>query len=72
MGKHKAGPSTDKKMFFDTIKDMRTLINQSSNPYIADVLGVNKKSSTKVPYNHLMGRRKTLKDRYKAEKFRSK
>lgn len=61
MGKGKSKDFSDKKMFFDTIKDMRNLIQQNSNKYVADVLGVTKKASTKVPYNHLMGRRKTLK-----------
>ena len=65
MGKPKSQSSSDKKMFFDTIRDMRDLINKNSNSYVKDVLGVSKEKKTKVPYNHLMGRRKTIKDKYK-------
>jgi len=45
-----------KKMFMDTIKDMRKMVKQHYGPYNRDVMGLNKKN-TKVPYNHLMGRR---------------
>lgn len=65
MGKGKPATLGDKKMFFDTIRDMRNLIQKNSNNYVTDVLGMSKKKSTKVPYNHLMGRRKSLKSELK-------
>jgi hypothetical protein len=55
--------SGDRKLFFDTINDMRKLIQKNTNSYTAETLGLGKK--VKVPYNHLMGRRKAISDKYK-------
>lgn len=52
-----------RKLFFDTITDMRNLIKSNTKDYTADTLGLGNK--TKMPYNHLIGRRKVIKDRYK-------
>ena len=59
---NKANP--DKKMFFDTIKDMRKLIQKNTNSYTASTLGLTKKN-TKVPYDHLIGRRNSIKQQFK-------
>lgn len=56
-------PNANKQMFFDTIKDMRKLISKNEKSYTADTLGLGNK--TKMPYTHLIGRRKAIKDRYK-------
>ncbi len=69
MGKFNKGNKNDassqsRKMFFDTITDMRNLIKSNTKEYTADTLGLSK-NKTKMPYNHLIGRRKAIKDRYK-------
>ena len=67
MGKN----NNQKKMFFDTIQDMRKLIQKNTNSYTSNTLGVSR-TNTKMPYHHLMGRRKAIKDKYKGEKTRSR
>lgn len=59
----------EKKMFFDTIKDMRKLIQKNTNTYTANTLGLGK--NTKMPYDHLIGRRAAIKGQYKKEKARA-
>lgn len=71
MGKHSKPESADKKMFFDTIKDIRKLIQKNTNSYHSETLGLSKKK-VKVPYNHLMGRRDAIKEQYKNEKARAR
>lgn len=67
MGKFNKSQSGDsRKMFFDTIKDMRKLIQKNTNSYTADALGLGKKN--KMPYTHLVGRRNTIKQEYKHQK----
>ena len=62
---HKNGASSQsRKMFFDTISDMRNLIKSHTKDYTSDTLGLGK-NKVKVPYNHLIGRRKAIKDRYR-------
>ena len=56
-------------MFFDTIKDMRKLIQKNTNSYTANTLGLGKKN--KMPYDHLVGRRNAIKQQYKTEKSRA-
>ena len=68
MGKKK-NSDPDKKMFFDTLRDMRKLIQKNTNSYTANTLGLGNK--TKVPYDHLMGRRNSIKQKYKQEKARA-
>lgn len=46
----------ERKMFMDTIKDMREMVRKHYGSYSRDTMGLNKKN-TKVPYTHLMGRR---------------
>ena len=59
-------------MFFDTIQDMRKLIQKNTNSYTSDTLGLSKKKKQgKIPYDHLMGRRQAIKDQYKTEKSRA-
>lgn len=60
---------SEKKMFFDTIKDMRKLIQKNTNSYTANTLGLGKKN--KMPYDHLVGRRNAIKQQYKTEKSRA-
>lgn len=55
--------SGDRQLFFDTIKDMRKLIQKNTNSYTAETLGLGKK--VKMPYTHLIGRRNAIKDQYK-------
>jgi peroxiredoxin len=64
-----AQTSSDRKLFFDTISDMRKLISKNTNSYTAETLGLGKK--VKMPYNHLIGRRKAIKDKYRHEKSRA-
>jgi hypothetical protein len=61
--------SSDRKLFFETINDMRKLILDNTNTYYAETLGLGKK--VKIPYNHLIGRRKTIKEKYRHEKSRA-
>lgn len=56
--------SGDRKMFFDTISDMRKLISKNTNSYTANTLGLGKKKG-KMPYTHLVGRRNAIKSQYK-------
>lgn len=63
--------SNDKKMFFNTILEMRKLISKYQGGYAKDTMGLNK-VNIKVPYNHLMGRRKQLKEKYAHEKSRAR
>lgn len=51
--------SGDRKMFFDTINDMRKLIAKNTNSYTANTLGLGK--NVKMPYTHLIGRRNAIK-----------
>ena len=69
MGKFNKGTNPDKQMFFDTIKDMRKLIQKNTKSYHADTMGLGKK--VKVPYNHLQGRRNVIKEQHKNEKNRA-
>lgn len=52
-----------RQLFFNTIKDIRKLIQKSTNSYTADTLGLGKKN--KMPYTHLIGRRNSIKQQYK-------
>jgi len=61
----------DKKMFMDTIKDMRQMVKHHYGGYNRDTMGINKKN-TKVPYTHLMGRRSKIEDRFTLQKNRAK
>jgi hypothetical protein len=61
----------DKKMFMDTIKDMRQMVKQHYGSYNRDTMGLNKKN-TKVPYSHLMGRREKISERFNFQKNRAK
>jgi hypothetical protein len=68
--KHKnTQTSGDRRLFFDTINDIRRLISKSTNSYTAETLGLGKK--VKMPYNHLIGRRKAIKNQYRHEKSRA-
>jgi hypothetical protein len=62
--------SKDRKLFFDTINDMRSLIEKNTSPYTAETLGLGKK--VKMPYNHLIGRRKAIRNQYRHEKSRAR
>ena len=62
--------SQDKKMFFQTIQDIRKLVNEHRGNYSKDTMGLNKRN-TKMPFTHLQGRRKKLKDRHHQEKSRA-
>ena len=57
--------NNEKKMFFQTITDMRRLIESNTKSYTSETLAVSKKK-TQIPYNHLMGRRAVLKKKHKA------
>ncbi len=46
-------------MFFDTIKDMKQMVDKHVGSYTKDTLGMLKKN-TKMPYTHLMGRRNKI------------
>lgn len=63
--------NNDKNMFFNTLTDMRKLIQKNTNSYTSSTLGVSKKKE-KMPYNHLVGRRKVIKEKYKEEKSRAR
>lgn len=63
--------NNDKVAFFDAIRGMRKLVGTNTKPYVAETLGVSKKG-VKVPYNHLMGRRTTIKKRFKQEKEKAR
>jgi len=52
--------SEERKMFLETIKDIRKLVNQDRGSYAKDTMGLNK-HNTKVPFTHLQGRRNKLK-----------
>lgn len=49
----------DKKLFYDTIQDVRKLVGKHRGDYSKDVLGLNK-HNTKMPFTHLQGRRNKL------------
>lgn len=51
--------NADKKLFFNTIQDIRKLVGKHRGEYSKDVMGLNKKN-TKVPFTHLQGRRNKL------------
>ena len=57
-------------MFFDTIKDIKKLVTNSTNQYRKEVMGVS--GSMKVPYDHLMGRRQKLRQRKAQQKARAR
>ena len=60
----------DKKMFFQTLQDIRKLVNEHRGNYSKDTMGLNKKN-TKVPYTHLQGRRNKLKESHREERSRA-
>ena len=55
--------SEERKMFLETIKDIRKLVSKDRGSYAKDTMGLNK-SNTKVPFTHLQGRRNKLKERH--------
>ena len=55
--------SEEKKMFLETIKDIRKLVSQDRGSYSKDTMGLNR-TNTKVPFTHLLGRRNKLKSRH--------
>lgn len=61
----------DKKLFFDTIKDIRKLVGEHRGDYAKDVMGLNK-HNTKVPFTHLQGRRNKMHQRHDREKERAR
>jgi hypothetical protein len=66
----KRHPNPDKKMFLETIQDIRKLVGQHRGNYTKDTMGLNK-SNTKVPFTHLQGRRQKLHSRHQKEKARA-
>lgn len=54
-------------MFFDTLNDIRKLVNAHRGDYGKNTMGLNK-HNTKVPYDHLIGRRNKLNQRHRQEK----
>ena len=58
-------------MFIDTIKEMRTMVNNHYGTYTKDTLGLNKKN-TKVPFTHLKGRREKIHKKHQNEKNRAR
>lgn len=63
--------NSDKKLFFDTIQDIRKLVGKHRGEYSKDVMGLNKKN-TKVPFTHLQGRRNKMHERHNKEKERAR
>jgi hypothetical protein len=54
---------SDKKLFFDTLKEVRQLVGKHRGDYAKDVMGLNK-HNTKVPLTHLQGRRQKLQQQH--------
>lgn len=48
--------SEERKMFFQTLQDIRKLVGEHRGDYSKDTMGL-KKSNTKMPFTHLQGRR---------------
>jgi len=63
--------STDKQIFFNTIQDIRKLVQQHRGSYAKDTMGLNK-TNTKMPFTHLQGRRKKLHTVHNKEKDRAR
>lgn len=61
----------DKKLFFNTLKDVRKLVAEHRGDYAKDVMGLNK-HNTKVPFTHLQGRRNKMHERHQHEKERAR
>jgi hypothetical protein len=61
----------EKKLFFDTLQDVRRLVGQHRGEYAKDVMGLNK-HNTKVPFTHLQGRRNKMHQRHQEEKQRAR
>lgn len=62
---------TDKKLFNDTIQEVRKLVAKHRGEYSKDVMGLNK-HNTKVPFTHLQGRRDKLRQQHAREKERAR
>jgi predicted nuclease of restriction endonuclease-like RecB superfamily len=61
----------DKKLFYNTIQEVRKLVGKHRGEYSKDVMGLNK-HNTKVPFTHLQGRRNKLHKQHALEKERAR
>ena len=63
--------SEERKLFLQTLQDVRKLVGEHRGSYAKNTMGLNK-HNTKVPFKHLQGRRNKMRERHQAEKERAK
>ena len=69
MGKFR-NQTPEHKLFSQTLHDIKKLIHSNSNQYHEKVMGTGEK--TRIPYTHLSGRRKKLRQRHSEQKAKAR